>query len=337
MNRLLSFIVFFSMLAPSVNVHAQDPNFSQFFSSPLTISPAFAGNGESNWRAMANLRNQWVGLGSPFRTMSFSADGKLVQGEYNSNSYVGIGGMLLVDDAMDGIYKSTYFSANASYHVNFDADDVHGLALGLGAIYNKTNIDFSKLSFGQQISTSGFNRALPTGEVALSNIPGYTSVTAGAMYTYTTENTVFDFGIAGYRFLKSKRSVMNDPTQYDEPRYNAHFDFGTSLSDRTNLSFNALYLSQAKATSLTVGGAFGFSHGQEDYSLRVLNLGVYYRMGDAIIPYVGYVYNDVQLGLSYDVTVSKIMTSSTAPKTFELSLIYRHSKTFSNKIPCPGR
>lgn len=333
-NFLLPVIVIAILSTSGTICTAQDPNFSQFFSSPLTISPALTGNGETQWRAMANLRNQWIGFGSPYRTNSISVDGKLTEGDF---SYIGIGGMVLMDDAMEGIYKSTHVSLNAAYHVTLDADALHGIAVGFGGVYSKTNIDFAKLTFGQQLSSTGFNRPLPTGEPALNNMQGYASVCAGLMYTYTSENTFANLGVAGYRFIKTKNSVYNDATQYESPRYNAHFDFGASLNERTNLSLNAIYLTQAKVSSTTLGGTLGFSHGEEDYSLKVLNLGMYYRLGDAIIPYVGYVYNSFQFGLSYDVTVSKIKSGSTTPKTFELSLIYRHSKTFANKIPCPGR
>lgn len=331
---LLPFFLIAIFITASIICRSQDPNFSQFFSSPLTISPALTGNGETQLRAMANMRNQWVGFGSPYRTSSISVDGKLI--EYD-NSYLGIGGMVLMDDAMEGIYKSTHVSLNGAYHVTLDADALHGIAVGFGGVYSKTNIDFAKLTFGQQLSSTGFNRALPAGEPALNNMQGYASVCAGLMYTYTSENTIANFGVAGFRFIKTKNSVYNDATQYESPRYNAHIDFGTSLNERTNLSLNAIYLTQAKVRSVTLGGTLGLYHGEEDYSLRVLNLGMYYRLGDAVIPYIGYVYNSLQLGLSYDVTVSKIKSGSTTPKTFELSLVYRHSKTFANKIPCPGR
>lgn len=333
---LLSFYLITILISSAIICRAQDPNFSQFFSSPLTISPALTGNGETQWRAMANLRNQWIGFGSTYRTKSLSVDGKLMEGE-NDNSYLGLGGMVLMDDAMEGIYKSTHLSLNVAYHLTLDEDAVHGIAVGFGGVYSKTNIDFAKLSFGQQLSSTGFNRPLPSGEPAMNNMQGYASVCAGVMYTYETENTFANFGVAGYRFVKTKNSVYNDATQYESPRFNAHFDFGTLLNEQTNLSLNAIYLTQAKVSSITLGGTLGFSHGEADYSLKVLNLGMYYRLGDAIIPYVGYVYNSLQFGLSYDVTVSKIKSGSTTPKTFELSLIYRHSKTIRNKIPCPGR
>ena len=54
--------------------------------------------------------------------------------------------------------------------------------------------------------------------------------------------------------------------------------------------------------------------------------GVWYWSKNAVIPYIGFAYKDFQLGLSYDVTISKLNQASIAPKTFELSLIYRGTK-----------
>jgi hypothetical protein len=46
----------------SLNVHAQDPHFSQFFSSPLTLNPAFTGKFDGSWRLAANHRDQWPSI-----------------------------------------------------------------------------------------------------------------------------------------------------------------------------------------------------------------------------------------------------------------------------------
>ena len=42
-----------------VSVKAQDPHFSQFFASPLTLNPAFTGKFDGSWRLAANHRDQW--------------------------------------------------------------------------------------------------------------------------------------------------------------------------------------------------------------------------------------------------------------------------------------
>ncbi|MES1226414.1 MAG: type IX secretion system membrane protein PorP/SprF, partial [Bacteroidota bacterium] len=38
---------------------AQDPNFSQFFASPLTLNPALTGKFDGVYRVAGNYRNQW--------------------------------------------------------------------------------------------------------------------------------------------------------------------------------------------------------------------------------------------------------------------------------------
>ena len=42
---------------------AQDPSFSQFFSSPLNINPGLTANINSKWRMVSNFRNQWIEIG----------------------------------------------------------------------------------------------------------------------------------------------------------------------------------------------------------------------------------------------------------------------------------
>jgi type IX secretion system PorP/SprF family membrane protein len=310
---------------------AQDPNFSQFFHSPLSISPALAGNGDNKWRAMATFRNQSLGFGTNYNTKSVSVDGKVYQLP-ESPSYIGVGALFMQDDALEGVYKSTFITLNAAVHVALDRNEIHGLSGGLGYVYNKTNINFDELTSGQQLSSGGFNRALPTGEPGLTNIPGYSSVCAGLTYTFTTEEMVADFGIAGYRFFKTKQSVYDNGSQMNNPRYDAHFSMGKLLSDRVDINMSALYQLQSGVSGFIGGGYFGFSHSNDPESPKVFNLGAYYRVGDAIIPYVGYVFKDFQFAVTYDVRMSSTKPGSVSANVFELSLIYRNYKTSRNPL-----
>ena len=51
---------------------AQDPAFSQFYSNPLYLNPAFAGS--SRCPRSLNYRDQWPGIGRTFITTSASYD-----------------------------------------------------------------------------------------------------------------------------------------------------------------------------------------------------------------------------------------------------------------------
>src|SRR6188474_1560310 len=103
MKKLKQFVVYvFVMIA--IQSKAQDPNFSQFFSSPLNINPALTANINADWRAIANFRNQWIGPASPYITGTISYDTKMFQkkfpGQENDGNVFGLGGMLMYDKAM---------------------------------------------------------------------------------------------------------------------------------------------------------------------------------------------------------------------------------------------
>src|SRR5450432_1209466 len=69
-------------LLMSISSYGQDPSFSQFFSSPLNINPALTANINTDWRVISNIRNQWVGLASPYATGTLCFDSKVLQKKY---------------------------------------------------------------------------------------------------------------------------------------------------------------------------------------------------------------------------------------------------------------
>src|SRR5918993_1612306 len=136
------------LLLVSVGSYGQDPSFSQFFSSPLNINPSLTGNINGDWRVISNLRDQWVGPASPYRTGTISFDTKILQKKIPENSSIGIGGMLMLDQAMEGAIKSSYASLNTSYSIQLSADaGDHRLGMGIGLIYGNRRVDYTKLNF----------------------------------------------------------------------------------------------------------------------------------------------------------------------------------------------
>lgn len=316
---------------------AQDPVFSQFYSSPLSVNPALAGNGNANWRVVANRRSQWVGEGiDPLTTTSLSFDGKLFRQSGKEANYIGGGLLFLQDRGLNGAYTSNSFHLITSSHVSLDDIDAHGLSVGLGGSYSNTMIDFSQLSFSQQLSSSGFNRTLPTSEPYLTNIKPYFSMFAGITYTYMGDNDNFGIGVSGYRFVKTSRSALNDKDQVDPPRYNFHADYQTFLNNRTVFNTSAIYVLESNINSYTFGVNFGRILDETDQP-SILNAGLWYRGGEALIPYLGLAYQNLQFGFTYDINVSSSSGNSAGLKTYELSLVFRSPQKRQNLIPCPWR
>jgi type IX secretion system PorP/SprF family membrane protein len=318
--------------APVV-LKAQEPNFSQFIASPMSINPALVGSSDADWRGVSNIRRQWIGNISPYSTQTISIDGKLKT--LKDQSYFGIGGMMLSEKAMDGLYKSNFVNLNASYHQALD-DNGNGISVALGVVNNSTRIDLGGLTFDQQLTSTGFNQALPITETNLGNSTSFTSATAGILYTYDNELSFLNAGISGYRFVKTRRSVMNDSSRKISPRYSAHADFGTAINETISANFSALHLIQDGSSVTSFGAVLGIQHGAggfEENKVRMVNFGLYYRVNDAITPYVGYVFNGFQFGLSYDVSASSSKTGSVNYKSVELSFMYKkYLPTYRRKI-----
>jgi type IX secretion system PorP/SprF family membrane protein len=317
---------------------AQDPIFSQFYSSPLSVSPALAGNGDADWRVVGLHRSQWIASGvDPLTTSSISFDGKLFRQRDNEKNYIGGGVLFLQDKCLGGAYKSNSFTGIISSHVSLDGEDMNGLSLGLGGTYSNTMIDFNQLDFASQLSSSGFNRTLPTSEPYLSQIKPYFAMSAGIAYTYSGETSGFDIGVSGYRFFKTQRSALNDPNQLDPARYNIHANYQSYLSEKFVFNAAALYVLESNITSYTVGVNIGSILTQGDQvQPTVLNTGLWYRKSEAVVPYVGLMVGNVTGGLSYDVNTGS-SSSLGSLKTFEFSLIFRSPQKKANPIPCPWK
>lgn len=323
------------------SVNAQDPSFSQFFSSPLNINPALTARINSDWRVISNFRDQWIGPASPYASGTISYDTKILQNKipnvHEEKNILGIGGMLMYDYAMDGIMKSVYASANMSYNVVLaDGPTVHRLGAGFGATYGKRTVDFSRLTWEEQwVGYTGFNTNLPTGEIALSNMKPWFSANAGLVYSITSEKSNFDIGVAGFHLNTPKQTFLQDNHQRLAMRKVAHANFETFLNSGLVLNINAITQYQDEASYYSFGGGLGYYVPSNPDV--ILNAGLWYWSANAIIPYVGFAYKDFQLGLSYDVTISKLNQASIKPKTFELSLIYRGIREPTFSIPCPWK
>jgi type IX secretion system PorP/SprF family membrane protein len=344
------------------NLAAQDPSFSQFFSSPLNINPALTGDINGKWRMISNIRRQWSGPANPYTTGTISMDNKIFQkvpGNYvDENTRVAVGGMMMYDEAMAGALKSNYASFNVSGNIRLgtgngyeenggrirhnskiksDGAAEERIGVGIGIIYGNKRLDASKLNFADQFTGHGFDTNLPTGESALSSMKPYFSTSAGLLYSYITGNTNFDFGVAAYHFNKPKQTFLGDPNQFLATRYVIHSNFEAVLSDNVILNSNGIYQYQSGASYFSIGGALGYYLPTSDEREMIVNAGLWYWSNNAIIPYFGFSYGNFQIGLTYDMTISKLSQAAQRPHTFELCLVFRGEGKPDGVIPAPWK
>lgn len=333
-------IIFF-LTSMVQTMRGQDPSFSQFFSSPLNINPALTAKINADWRLVANFRDQWIGPASPYVTGTVSFDSKIFHDKIanvpEKDNYLGMGAMLMYDNAMSGVVKSTYASANVSYNVKLVERDetTHRLGIGFGAIYGRRYIDFTGLDFEEQFTGNGFNKNLPTGETALSNMKPYLSASTGLLYSFNNDKNNLDIGVSAFHINTPRQTFLGDVNQRLAMRKVGHANFETFLNERLVLSTNAIYQSQQESEYFSIGSALGYYLDDEDETM--INAGVWYWSANAIVPYVGLTYKNIQYGLSYDITISRLNQAARRPNTAEFSIIFRGKKAVSGSIPCPWK
>jgi type IX secretion system PorP/SprF family membrane protein len=324
---LLYIVLFFS-----VSIYAQDPHFSQFFSAPLNINPALTGDINSTTRVILNYRRQWSGLATPYTTEVLTCDTKFRLNQ-NSSNFFGGGIMFMGDQAMEGVFSSTYFSGNIAGHFFLDEDESQRLSCGFATMYGNRVIDYNSLNFSNQFVSGGFNTSLPSGEMGFTHMKPFTSVSAGMLYQYSSENTLIEAGIAAFHLNRPIQSTFQDPLQKLPIRYVMNASLDQQLTESTVLNVHALYQNQASSSYFSIGGILGYS--LNDDNSAILNGGIWYRSNDAVYPYVGLNMKAFQFGLTYDVTVSQLKSAPQALSSWELSFVFRMTKNDDRPVKCP--
>src|SRR6186713_693395 len=105
-KHLLTLLLFSSIASVTI---AQDPNFSQFFASPLTLNPALTGKFDGSFRLAGNYRNQWPSINNAFVTKTGSADFHLLRNNLPEIDRWGFGVLFMNDQNVNGAYALTSF------------------------------------------------------------------------------------------------------------------------------------------------------------------------------------------------------------------------------------
>src|SRR6187402_3812239 len=106
--KMRKLLVCFCALITSQAVKAQDPHFSQFFASPLTLNPAFTGKFDGQLRLAANHRDQWPSIPKAYVTTSASVDFSILKKKVGEYDILGIGISGLSDQSADNALKLNF-------------------------------------------------------------------------------------------------------------------------------------------------------------------------------------------------------------------------------------
>lgn len=314
---------------------AQDPHFSQFFSSPLTLNPAFTGKFFGTYRIAGNYRNQWPTINNAFTTTTGSIDFHILQKNIPSNDTWGVGFAGYNDNSSNGAVKFNYASVSTAYHKGLDEDGNHQLGVGFQVTYANMLINTAQLKFEDQLTNAGFTGV--TSEV-FNNATlqsNYVDVNAGILYNGSSnDRNNFYFGISLYH-INRPRQQFTGAVYNLNPRATLNAGGYFALSANTTLHISALQMFQGGASETMLGGAFQFTADPDATKPTSFFAGSWIRLNDALIPYLGLEYDDFRLGMSYDYNTSSLKTASLNRGGIELSLIYVRRPSTDKPLNCP--
>ena len=309
---------------------AQDPHFSQFYASPLTLNPAMTGAIPGYARVAANFRSQWSAVSTPFITSSAAADIKLLLSNpdaYDKHHYLGFGILAMNDQSNNGALKANYFTLSLAPNIQLKRSENLRLGLGFQMTFANRTLDYSKLTFGQQFTPYGYDINLPTGESKGGFSLNYIDYHTGIMLSGKDDEgtNMWYIGSSLYHIGRPIGSLSGKDTDRIQRRITVNGMFNSKLENGDRLYLSGLYMKSGFMEEYMAGAVYSFNIDDvsEDETIgRSFQAGCWYRLRDAIIPYLGLQLRSYHVSLSYDANISKLSTASNFKGGFELTMTY---------------
>lgn len=338
LSIMQKFLTVFVLFLISFSVQAQDRLFSQFYASPLTLNPALTGAFEGKFRVGAIYRDQWGPvMEESYSTFSTALDlrWRMGQGKSRYKDHAAVGVMFFNDKAGLLDLSTTQISISAAYHKSLDIRNTQFLSIGFqGGILQK-NINYADVTFEDQFNgTTGYSN--PTDERLPENNFALADYSVGLNYVYSPQYSRFKlfFGAAMHHFHSPSISFFtrDDPDSQLpdaslDPRYSVQLSTSLPVSDRIQILPRAIFDLQADHMKLDAGANFRI--GTSKFRNTALHIGGYVRpvtneddsfRVDALVTLVGFEFNNVLFGMSYDLNLGE--TSNFNRTTFEFSVAY---------------
>jgi type IX secretion system PorP/SprF family membrane protein len=321
----ISLLIFMMILS----VKGQDMHFTQFYSTPLYLNPAFAGANVCS-RVSLVYRNQWPGITRTYRSYLLSAD------HYFTKQNVGVGILFGNDVAGSGNLRTTLINPIFAYEVRLARN--LGMRFGFQPGITIRSINFNSLIFGDQIANGGTTTETPTAS------KGFLDVSAG-MLAYTNK---YWGGLTVNHFNKPNESLQEGEDVTLPVKYSVHGGAKIPINEEEKDEFQRKFITatfnyrgQREFDQLDIGVY---------YTQWIVSFGIWYRgiptkhyqpgypNNDALCFIVGMKNDKMNFGYSYDLTISGLSRLSNG--AHEITASYQLCKLSTKKkprvsVPCP--
>ncbi len=332
---------------------AQITHFSQFFSTPMTIAPSFAGFTDGS-RLSLNYRDQWPKIPGTFVSFAVAGD------HYFPKAKSGIGILVFRDQAGNGNLALTEAGLQYAYRIKIGQrrgykNNEWYIRPGIQLKYAQRSLDFPSLTFADQLLASGSVTGNATTDPSSAESTGYLDLTGSAL-AYTE---LYWGGISVDHLLTPNQSLTAGEAEI-EMKFSV-FGGAKVLIKSGGRSRNARVRYGKTPESVNFVGNFYMQGNTSQLDLGAywerdpLVLGAWFRgipltdLGgadqyeniDALIALIGFkLKNGMKIGYSFDMTISRLLNHTGG--SHEISIVYEFNKNSRNQIynhtiiPCPS-
>jgi len=245
-----------------------------------------------------------------------------------NHDVVGVGALILYDNAGAGSISTFTGQISASYIKHLGPDGKHQLSAGVQVGFTQVKLSSADQRFASQYSANEFNPNMASGVGLIPNV-NYVNLNVGLLYYgKLTNRTALYVGGTIFNTTVPKVNLVADQNKETlSLRGNASGGLDFTLGKRYHILPSVMWQRQDGTSDLNAGIGFGY-----DINMRSnITLGVFdrannlldsYRQDDAAIFYAAFQIKGFKLGASYDFTVSKLSSGNPGTGGLEISLIY---------------
>lgn len=328
---------------------AQDPQFVQFYASPLQLNPAMTGVHPGKWRVIANYREQWSSIldSKPYKSLSASFDAKSQVGR---GDYFAFGVTALRDQAGSSNYLRKTGDLSLSYlkqldgsrYRQYDQYLIGGAQFGLG----QHSLDYDNLWFSSQFNggTEQIDKTIASGEDINQSSDVYFNINAGLLwYAVFDDNQSLYFGGSLNHVNAPKISFIDaDGQESMDMKWVIHGGGEIPFTHQLSILPAVAVIGQGE-NMLSLYGA-NIRYTNRDWKEVAIRAGLWGHLvkdtkGGMATPAATVTavleMERLNFGISYDIASNQLAAPTNHRGAFELSVIYYEPASKRNKVSCP--
>lgn len=325
------------------SAQAQDFHFSQVGETPMMINPGLTGFFKGWERFQVNHRNQWLGANTQFMTSAFSADLNLLKNRQEDNAHMGLGFFAFNDVGGDSKFGVQSAAVSVSGILPLSGK-THVLSLGIQSGFTARKADLTRLTFENQWNGTSFDQQIGSGEPGAIPSFRYFDASAGLVYQYNlsqnnftrNDEHVLKIGASMYHINRPQLQYTNYLASNLYRKFVFHASYVRDIpSSYWSYEYNLVQFIQGPHFETILGGTLKnrMQNGTKAtgyYQDAFFGFGLYLRVKDAVIPKVFYQMGGFKIGMTYDVTISRLRKAHKGG-SLEFSLVYCTSNTATHR------